>query len=24
LMEFQIIPLGPISPLRMLLSEPAK
>ena len=24
LMEFKIIPLGPISPLRMLLSEPAK
>jgi hypothetical protein len=24
LMEFQLIPLGPISPLRMLLSEPAK
>jgi hypothetical protein len=24
LMEFQIIPLGPISPLRVLLSEPAK
>jgi hypothetical protein len=24
LMEFQIIPLGPISPLRMLLSEPSK
>jgi hypothetical protein len=24
LMEFQIIPLGPISPLRLLLSEPAK
>jgi hypothetical protein len=24
LMEFQIIPLGPISPLRMLLSDPAK
>jgi hypothetical protein len=24
LMEFQIVPLGPISPLRMLLSEPAK
>jgi hypothetical protein len=24
LMEFQLIPLGPISPLRMLLSEPIK
>jgi hypothetical protein len=24
LMEFQLTPLGPISPLRMLLSEPAK
>jgi hypothetical protein len=24
LMEFQIIPLGPISPLRLLLPEPAK
>jgi hypothetical protein len=24
LMDFQIIPLGPISPLRLLLSEPAK
>jgi hypothetical protein len=24
LMEFQIIPLGPISPLRMLISDPAK
>jgi hypothetical protein len=24
LMEFQFIPLGPISPLRLLLSEPAK
>jgi hypothetical protein len=24
LMEFQIIPLGPIAPLRVLLSEPAK
>jgi hypothetical protein len=24
LMEFEIIPLGPISPLRMLISEPAK
>jgi len=24
LMEFQIIPLGPISPLRVLLSEPSK
>jgi hypothetical protein len=24
LMEFQIIPLGPIAPLRVLLTEPAK
>jgi hypothetical protein len=24
LMEFQIIPLGPLGPLRLLLSEPAK
>jgi hypothetical protein len=24
LMEFQLIPLGPISPLRLLLSQPAK
>jgi hypothetical protein len=24
LMEFQFIPLGPISPLRLLLTEPAK
>ena len=24
LMEFQIIPLGPIGPLRVLLSDPAK
>ena len=24
LMEFQLIPLGPIAPLRMLLTEPAK
>jgi hypothetical protein len=24
LMEFQLIPLGPLSPLRLLLSEPAK
>ena len=24
LMEFEIIPLGPISPLRLLLAEPAK
>jgi hypothetical protein len=24
LMEFQIIPLGPIGPLRVLLTDPAK